>query len=432
MRPASRARPVATREALSAFQGARPASRIGPGYSNVLCLSDEELEMVEHDLEFAQDLEIGSKAEIAVLSALSKRVEKIDTEGCLAIFDMIDSGRKGYVTAAELASSVASSVVQDYVERTGNATLRGLLEGDQAKFQKVFALVSKSDAGVLTKAEWTNFVREVAVERVRYMRVTGLLYGRCYWGLGLDADRGHSWPPLGYLADFWFYVKNYHPLLSLFLRDEAHPYSKRDACCAELIRQAYCLAALWLVRNKKREWTTPSGALHNWRLSVVAITVPVMIIKRCLFLLLACPCLRFERRGREEERRYAAVESILGCLGHVLVWPTALGAAALLAYALATHAADHAAFAFLWLAGLLSEYLLTWPLLKLALQFSLCPADERACSLACSGLCAALECGRWASERRRASRLALDDAGDDDLYAFFISRRANKGGCCTV
>ncbi|KAJ8598623.1 hypothetical protein CTAYLR_003048 [Chrysophaeum taylorii] len=396
--------------------GRRPIS------DNTLCLTDAELAMVVNDLEHARNLEIGSKAEIAILAALTKRYDAIDTNGCLAIFDMIDTDRNGYLTLDEVERGVKARVVRDYVEKTRNVTLKGLLKTDRQKFEGVFRKIDASDSGVITKSDWTRFVKTMAVERVRYMRVMGLLHGRCYWGRGLT-EKSCCVP--GYCADWNFYVRNNHPYLALFMRDEAHPFSRRDAFCAEVIKQSYCLCASILINNLEENWLTVRGALHNWRLSVVYITIPLMILGELLFYLLACPCLQFERRGRKREATFGFCEAACGCLGRIVVWPLALIALALIAVAMAKfyqNPSAHSDFAVLWVAGLLSEYLLTWPLLRLCVQFNLCYPDcdhFACCCYGCCGLWHFAGCGRWATERRRATRLAINDADDDAYFSYF-------------
>lgn len=415
----------------------RPVSSVrDANYSNLLCLTEAELEMIDQDLEHAQKLEIGSRSEIAVLSALTKRLDAIDTEGCLALFDMIDVDRNGFLTMAELERGVRRREVSEFISKTRNVTLKGLRKVD--RFAKVFSMMDKSDSGVLTKADFASFVRAIALERIRFMRVAGLLYGRCYWGLGLKEET--KFFPRGYCADWKFYVANNHPYLALFMRDEAHPYSKRDALCAELIKQAYCLSASVVIDPWEKSWSTTDGALHNWKLSLLAISIPVMLLEHLLFLLLACPCLRFERRGRRRETCLQRLETGCGCIGHAIVWPLALAATALVffaVYKLISNPDAHATFALLWIAGLLSEYLLTWPILKLLVQFNLWfPTQHKRESwltwfcCCCCGLWKFLGCGKWANERRTATQLAIQDAGDEDYYEYFAGPpRTNAGSC---
>mmetsp|Transcript_16969 Transcript_16969/g.21986 ORF Transcript_16969/g.21986 Transcript_16969/m.21986 type:complete len:423 (+) Transcript_16969:46-1314(+) len=368
-------------------------------YMNVLALTDAELREIEANLEHERTLQIGSRAEISVLSALTRRYDAIDTDGCLHIFDLIDRDRNGYLTKEELRKGVQANEVRDYVEKTRNATLKGLLKNDSKRFDAVFAAIARCEnpreAVVITKSDFSKFVRAVALERLRYMRVIGLLKRRCYWGRGLNNERQDThndqkstqkkncifyqiilflcccwccakkrccccfdnccatlccvWKyPKGYCADLWFYMRNNHPYLALFFRDEAHPFSRRDAFCAELIKQCYCLLASIYVDKQEKNWMTYHGALFNWKLSVIFVALPSMIIDELLFYALACPCLRFEHRGRRRERIYSKFESCGDCLGRFIVIPFALLSLALIGFALYIfyqNPTDHADFA---------------------------------------------------------------------------------------
>ena len=398
---------------------------------NVLALSAAEQNAIEADLEHEDRLRIGSRAEIAVLSALTKRYEAIDTEGSLAIFDLIDVDGNGVLTKKELLKGVEMRAVRDYVSKTRNATLKNLLKTKRRKtFDKVFATIDISGNGVITKDDFTKFVREMALERVRYMKVVGLLNKRCFWGRGLSDDEevpvknSCCWPR-GYGADFWFYAKNNHPYLALFLRDEAHPFSRRDAFCAELIKQCYCLAASLYIDGLERRWMEPSGFIYNWKLSIVYVALPSMVIEELLFYLVACPCLRFERRGRRRECCLRALEKAADCLGRTLiVLPLCLVSFTLFIYGAFRFynepTRQHSQFLFFWVGGLLSEYFLTWPLLHLFVHFNALYPDCRrlpfrhGCVHGCCGAWHWFNCGRWATERRQAADLALN--ADDDLY----------------
>ena len=407
-----------------------------PGLPTVVSLSVEEQAFVEQDFRQKDQLCIGSLSEILVLSALTKRCEAIDTEGSLQIFDMVDVDGNGILTREELRSGVRKPAVRAFVERTKNVTLKGLFNKKQRFFDKVFDTLDVSGNGVITKDDFIQFVKGMALERLRYMRVIGLLRQRCFWGRGLLQDddddekqkirakrASQRCTPRGYWADFWFYAKNNHPLLALFLRDEAHPFSRRDALGAELIKQCYCLCASVVVDRLEDDWFTTRGFIYNWILATVFISLPSMVLEEVLFYLLACPCLRFERRGRQRESCLAVVEKTGDCCGRLfIVLPLALTALGLVAYAVylfALNPRDHSQFALVWLFGLVSEYLMTWPCLHLVVHFNFLYPDckhvpcAKGCFHGCCGIWDFLNCGRWATERRLALELAL--TGDDDL-----------------
>ena len=85
------------------------------------------------------ELELGSPAEIAVLSALNERLDAIDVSGCDAIFDMLDVNGNGRLSFEELRLGVASDAVTDYIRETGNVVMKGYLK-DAAATADAFRL----------------------------------------------------------------------------------------------------------------------------------------------------------------------------------------------------------------------------------------------------------------------------------------------------
>ena len=57
------------------------------------------------------DLELGSPAEIAVLSALNPKLDAIDVAGCDAIFDLLDLNGNGRLSFDEMREGVRSDAV---------------------------------------------------------------------------------------------------------------------------------------------------------------------------------------------------------------------------------------------------------------------------------------------------------------------------------
>ena len=74
------------------------------------------------------DVELGSPAEIAVLSALNARLDAIDVAGCDAIFDLLDKNSRNVLSLEELREGVRSDAVEDYIRETGNVVMKGLLK----------------------------------------------------------------------------------------------------------------------------------------------------------------------------------------------------------------------------------------------------------------------------------------------------------------
>lgn len=367
-------------------------------------------------------MELGSPAEIAVLSALNARLDAIDVAGCDAIFDLLDKHNRNVLSLEELREGVRSDAVEDYIRETGNVVMKGLLkdwERSEARVGRALAALDPELTGKVTREHWRKFVVSVARERVRHLRALGLLGGRCYWGRGLeDAARPTTacwWfccgcLPRGYCADFWFYCRNAHPAL-FFLRDDAHPFSRLEALAAELVVQCFCACASIFASRHERPWTSLGAYAHNGLVTCVCISFPVLVLQELLFVLLACPCVRYERRGRKRELCFACWQRSLECVGHLVVLPLVVAAVGLVAYAaylLHAHPEAQVHFLLWWAAGLAGSYALWFPV-KLSVQFNLCFGSKRTAALA-----KFFALGRWAHERRTAALNALRFGDDDD------------------
>ena len=210
------------------------------------------------------------------------------------------------------------------------------------------------------------------------------------------------------MEDFWFYARNNHPAL-FCLRDPAHPYGRSEALAAELVQQAYAIWAAGAASRAERPWTSLSNYAHNAQITVAYISVPLLILAELLWFLLACPCARFERRGRKRETVFRCTQKTLEALGHAVVLPLvllAIGFLVLEAMSLDGSESEAPVVAW-WAAGVLWSYVIWFPV-KLCVQFNLCVGAP-------PPWLRPLKIGRWAAERRRAARNALSfgDADDD-------------------
>ena len=177
--------------------------------------------------------------------------------------------------------------------------------------------------------------------------------------------------PRGYLEDFWFYARNNHPAL-FCLRDPAHPYGRSDALAAELVQQAYAIWAAGAAARAEKPWTSLNNYAHNAQITVAYISVPLLILAELLWFLLACPCARFERRGRKRETVFRCTQKTLEALGHAVVLPLvllAVGFLVLEAMRLDGSESDAPVVAW-WAAGVLWSYVIWFPV-KLGVQFNL-------------------------------------------------------------
>ena len=155
----------------------------------------------------------------------------------------------------------------------------------------------------------------------------------------------------------------------------------------------------------------------------------MLILAELLWFLLACPCARFERRGRKRETVFRCTQKTLEALGHAVVLPLVLLAVGFLVLEamrldgsesdapvtagveatseLGQRNATSAQVVAWWAAGVAWSYVIWFPV-KLGVQFNLCVGDP-------PQVLRPLKIGRWAAERRRAARNALSfgDADDD-------------------
>ena len=100
--------------------------------------------------------------------------------------------------------------------------------------------------------------------------------------------------------------------------------------------------------------------------------MPLLILAELLWFLLACPCARFERRGRKRETVFRCTQKTLEALGHAVVLPLvllAVGFLVLEAMRLDGSESDAPVVAW-WAAGVLWSYVIWFPV-KLGVQFNL-------------------------------------------------------------
>ena len=158
----------------------------------------------------------------------------------------------------------------------------------------------------------------------------------------------------------------------------------------------------------ERPWDSTAHCVHNAAVTLAYISLPVLALSEALFLLLACPCVRYERRGRARERLFACWQRALECAGYAVVLPLVVAAVALsgyAAYSVARFPRARGHFVLWWAVGLAWGFAIWFPV-KLAVQFNLLldhPLLARTCAV-----------GRWAHERRVAATNALRFGDDDD------------------
>ena len=90
------------------------------------------------------------------------------------------------------------------------------------------------------------------------------------------------------------------------------------------MQQAYAIWAAGAASRAEKPWTSLNNYAHNAQITVAYISVPLLILAELLWFLLACPCARFERRGRKRETVFRCTQKTLEALGHAVVLPLVL------------------------------------------------------------------------------------------------------------
>ena len=84
------------------------------------------------------------------------------------------------------------------------------------------------------------------------------------------------------------------------------------------MQQAYAIWAAGAAARAEKPWTSLNNYAHNAQITVAYISVPLLILAELLWFLLACPCARFERRGRKRETVFRCTQKTLEALGHAV------------------------------------------------------------------------------------------------------------------
>ena len=306
---------------------------------------EEEEDDVEAGL--AKDKFVGRRGhaftnlELTVLSNFSKNVDHIDLDQAAEVFDILDDDGDGTIALTELRNAAEDPRIIKFVEDSKCQMLRALLLRDgvePARARRVLRAVDADRSGSLDREEWAVFVTALARERVRYLKVIGLCQRRCFWGRGGEelAEEGRGWlarfyscviwyeTPPGYVEDFAYYSRNYHPVLALFYRDLDHPLNRLEKTAMLLVLTAYSLfATTFLMVSVTEGWQDPLLQIKWKRIfwNFVIVTLPTVFGDILLFYMLACPCIQFENQGRKQERKWRRLESVLTGGGHLIVLP---------------------------------------------------------------------------------------------------------------
>ena len=387
-------------------------------------------------------IQLRTAAEIAALCAFCQR-KAIDLKRAAEIYDRLDTNGDGHVTVEDLEGGIEDAGLKEFIQRARNGALSSLSKGHKkTEIKQCFAKIDTDVDGIITKTEWLEFLEKVALERVRYLKIQGLMRRRCFWGLGIEEKTGTRVEkifdsfftsltkfglkprPVGFVSDFSFYVSNFHNLLALFCRDGDHPISPKEQIVMFLLLQAY---SLWMALNL---------AIQNYdiftsqALSLLLITIPNLILAEVFFFLFACPCAHYERHGAGSETLARLKHGLIESLGYLSALPFAFFGV-LLTLASIRLLVRHRRGLDAWVVfdyafGVTLSYIL-WPFKILLFQFNLANTDKGGMKLVHFLTCH--QFGRWRQERSVALHqppkidgitslpsMASDDGLDDDHH----------------
>ena len=371
-------------------------------------------------------VELRTRASLEALSTLNaKRLRTIDIRETTMLYDELDVNNDGSLTMDDFEQGQVSE--ERVVGVTRSKTLRHLVSTPKAsKRRAMLSKLDKDSDGKVTRDEWQRYVQAMATERVRYLKVQGLLHHQCYWGLGVDEPcdtvvEAHArrildacawifrteWP-VGFVSDFSFYVANHHNLLALFARDADHPVSAREQMTSFVLIQTW---SLWVAVHLAVDNYLFVGGTFIERLPFVAhhlssfalITCPALFATEFFILLFACPCVQVEKE--DSDRRLVCLQNAAEAAGHLLVAPLfAVGVFLTLDTVrifLRYHddGLDVLRFVLDYAAGITLTYTL-WPLKTLCIQFNL---YEGRC-IDCLRRATFGEVARWRHERAQVLR----------------------------
>ena len=185
---------------------------------------------------------------------------------------------------------------------------------DKNTLHKIFEKIDTDHSGGVSRDEWISFLAMLMRHDHDYLRQKGLTINRGYWGKGrgpqhddMTIQSTADSPYFGFIdqgwwADFWYFQKNTHPILGIFLADSDNPLSK-----IEHFNIAYCTNS-WNLFWSAVVYAQTKNTAHLYLLSFLLVTIPVIIIRNTLIFLFTCPCLQRRNDMRKSSQlRYSAL-----------------------------------------------------------------------------------------------------------------------------
>jgi hypothetical protein len=326
--------------------------------------------VVQHEFQLA--LELTNSFEVQAASILHRK-NPLNEFDSLRLFSLFDLTEAGYVTIAEIqrvcrkeASLEAHDIIQKYRD-TPLAHLR-----DRFALKMVFGKIDTNKNGGISINEWKTFLAELMRHDVDYLRRKGLAEYRAFFGKKAiefrprqpDCETAEgdqkTYSPLetwiyrfvdaGWLADFWYYQKNHHPLLALFLADPDNPLSRLDRVKIELAVNGYNLFASTIAVVQSDSF------VNRIALSIAIVSLPMLAFRTLLLMLFTCPCLH--HRNRYPACCHGCCLRCLRGTGHTMGTVYFLGGTALLVLGALTAMRFGSGFVLTWLFSWALSYVL--------------------------------------------------------------------------
>lgn len=161
----------------------------------------------------------------------------------------------------------------------------------------------------------TSLARVCALE-LHLSHVAGQLNGRAFWGRGLakgdpDPDDGTcSWPDRSWASDFWYFLRNNHPIVGIICHDRSQ-LSSLERINMEFVVVAWSFLFTTILLKSER-----MSAGIAFAVLTITVTIPCMILAKLLFYIHACPCLvsQYKPTGCKKYL-YKCLECLGGCMG---------------------------------------------------------------------------------------------------------------------
>lgn len=319
----------------------------------------------------------------------------IQVRETLDVFNMLDADRNGNVSVEELLAASKSPYVVRLLRSTNNFVLLSLIRSmeDRDQFLRMFRELDPNDDKQISEEEWCEFVKDIAHQRVCYLKRIGLTSGRCFWGRG-------------FRNDFAYHLYNTHPLLQFCYRDPDYPCSTHQLVGKELVTLAATLflsvsaAAALGVDARCNGSSVPFGELmREYAVTCGTVTLPVMALDRALFYAIVCPCYVFDKGSRNPYE-----QKLMDWVGRMMTFSNATIWAALILLFLANVSFllkagnESGCFLLIFAFSRLNHYVLV-PVAMILQPFNPYVNDPNVCKY--TGV------GRYNVERKNARRHAL-------------------------